>query len=51
MGEDKMDAKVRDKFASKLEVIAKIKELQSDLAKINIDLVRSGAAADVVACW
>jgi len=51
MATEKMAAEIADKFAQKMELIAKVKELQAEMAKLNVDLARAGAAADQVACW
>jgi hypothetical protein len=49
--DDTTTQEVSSKFAEKMELVAKIRQLQADLARLNVDLARAGASASHIECW
>lgn len=48
---EKLDPKISEKYVQKMEVMAKISELQAEVARINVDLAQLGASAGGSNCW
>lgn len=52
MGTNQPDeAKVREKLAEKMELISKVRQLQAEMTKVNVELAKAGASVDQLKCW
>jgi hypothetical protein len=51
MAEYAQDKELHSVAERKMELIAQVRALQAEMAKLNVELVRRGADPNLVACW
>ena len=44
-------ARIKNALKKKVEIAAKIRALQADIGKVNVELARAGASSQDIACW